>query len=287
MDTERIRQYYVESFFDYKWIYRATTTKAIHFGYYDEEHTRHPHAVENTNRVLADEAGITPSDRVLDAGCGIGGSSIWLASEIGCDVVGIDITPENLERARQYVRRQELDDHVGIVEGDFTATGFDDAAFDIVWAIETVCHAENKDAFIEEAARLLDGDGRVAMLGFFRTDAEQSPEVRRWYEQWLDGWAMAGHFSLDDAVDRFEAAGFDEASVRDITDAIVPGSKKLYLATRMTAPIARALYRLGFRGDVEEANRKATRRQYELLQSGAWRYCMLTAKMDGGTDSEG
>lgn len=277
MGQRSIRRYYTESFFDYKWIYRATTTKAIHFGYYDEDHTRHLDAVENTNRVLADTIGITAADRVLDAGCGIGGSSIWLASEIGCDVVGIDITPSQIERSKRYVRREGVGDRVDIVEGDYTATGFDDGAFDVVWAVETVCHAEDTDEFIEEATRLLGDDGRLGLMGFFRTDAELSSAERRRYDEWLDGWAMAGHFSLADAADRFEAGGFEEASVRDVSDAVEPGAKKLYLATRVTMPIAKVLHRLGLRGDVEEANRVATRRQYELLQSGAWRYGLLTA----------
>ena len=41
------------------------------------------------NRVLADRAGIRPGQRVLDAGCGVGGSSLWLAEQRGAAVVGI------------------------------------------------------------------------------------------------------------------------------------------------------------------------------------------------------
>jgi cyclopropane fatty-acyl-phospholipid synthase-like methyltransferase len=55
------------------------------------------------NEILANKVRIAQSDMILDAGCGIGGSSIWLAEHIGCRVVGIDITESQLTIARKDV----------------------------------------------------------------------------------------------------------------------------------------------------------------------------------------
>src|SRR5215470_3061151 len=54
-----------------------------------------------TNAFLADKAGITTGTRVLDAGCGMGGSSVWLATERGAEVVGITISPNQVGLANR------------------------------------------------------------------------------------------------------------------------------------------------------------------------------------------
>lgn len=51
---------------------------AMHAGFYDKTHWWPKTALENANRILAQIANIGPDDLVLDAGCGLGGSSVWL-----------------------------------------------------------------------------------------------------------------------------------------------------------------------------------------------------------------
>jgi 2-polyprenyl-3-methyl-5-hydroxy-6-metoxy-1,4-benzoquinol methylase len=56
-------------------------------------------------RELAKFAGMKPGESVIDLGCGIGGPSRVLASEFGCDVTGIDLTPEFIEAAQVLTER--------------------------------------------------------------------------------------------------------------------------------------------------------------------------------------
>src|ERR1700730_2519460 len=51
---------------------------------------------------LARFAAVSGSDKVLDVGCGIGGPSRYLASAFGCEVIGLDLTPEFIELAHAY-----------------------------------------------------------------------------------------------------------------------------------------------------------------------------------------
>src|ERR1700687_2012427 len=81
--------YYEGTWFDYRWLWLNSENNAIHFGYHDEQRRSQAESLLNTNRVLAAVAAIHPGDRVLDAGCGVGGSSIWLAEQRGATVVGI------------------------------------------------------------------------------------------------------------------------------------------------------------------------------------------------------
>ena len=85
--------YYNESAIDYQIVWQAGRDNSIHYGYYDGDNPRHRQAVQNMNYQLAKRANIQKGDKVLDCGCGVGGSSVWLAKNIGAHSTGINITP--------------------------------------------------------------------------------------------------------------------------------------------------------------------------------------------------
>ena len=72
-------EYYDRTRFDYRVAWDDSDHPAVHFGFYDEAASNHKDALMNTNRVLADRVGVQAGERLLDAGCGRGGSCFWLA----------------------------------------------------------------------------------------------------------------------------------------------------------------------------------------------------------------
>src|SRR5437868_2938758 len=74
--------YFTQTQNDYRRLWGVHRHLGLHCGFHDDLHRRHDDAVTNMNRVLASLASIGLQDRVLDAGCGIGGSAIWLAKNI-------------------------------------------------------------------------------------------------------------------------------------------------------------------------------------------------------------
>ena len=86
----------------------------------DEFHVRGREATLELARAVA----LTPSDRVLDVGCGLGGASRYLASAFGCQVVGIDLTPDYVETARLLAVRFGLDHRVRYECADALALPF-------------------------------------------------------------------------------------------------------------------------------------------------------------------
>ncbi|HBC57016.1 MAG TPA: hypothetical protein DCZ03_07620, partial [Gammaproteobacteria bacterium] len=83
---DEIVDYYDNCEMDYKVLWRLDRCLAMHYGYWDETTERVSEALIRENQILAERAKITESDIVLDAGCGVGGSAIWLANEIGSTV---------------------------------------------------------------------------------------------------------------------------------------------------------------------------------------------------------
>ncbi len=169
---------------------RDCASAAIHLGFWDVGTRNHREAAVNANRVLASKVGLRPGERVLDAGCGAGGSAVWLARELGARVVGVNLSPSQIHRARRLAHSQGVSDRVSFGRQDFAATTFPNEGFDVVWAQESVCHVEDKEPFLREASRLLKPGGRVVVADRFRCARPFGAEEEALLGHWLSGWAV-------------------------------------------------------------------------------------------------
>jgi MPBQ/MSBQ methyltransferase len=113
---------------------------------------------------LAEAAGIGADDRVLDVGSGLGGPARLLARRYGCQVTGIDLTPELCEVATDLTRRVGAGDRVEILEGDALDLPFDDATFDVVWTQHVSMNIADKVGFYANMRRVVRPGGRLAFF---------------------------------------------------------------------------------------------------------------------------
>ena len=112
---------------------------------------------------LAQAVALTPSNRVLDVGCGLGGASRYLASAFGCQVVGIDLTPDYVETARLLAARFGLDHRVRYECADALALPFREAEFDVVWTQHAAMNIADKAGLYAEMFRVLKPGGCLAL----------------------------------------------------------------------------------------------------------------------------
>ena len=89
----------------------------------------HPGGFKGT-KTLAERSEISENMTILDAGCGSGSSSIFLAQRYGCRVVGIDIDQDSLIKANDKARRKGVSDRVAFRRMDITDLPFQDQTFD-------------------------------------------------------------------------------------------------------------------------------------------------------------
>jgi cyclopropane fatty-acyl-phospholipid synthase-like methyltransferase len=220
---------------------------------------------------------IQPSERVLDAGCGVGGSSLWLVQERSVDVVGITLPAGQIAMARSYAAQRGLADRVHFEQADFTATPFPDGSFDVVWAVESLCHAPRKAAFYQEAARLLRPGGRVVVADYVRADRPLDHTGEQLLHEWLDGWAIPDIDTPGEHLAHLAEAGFAETRLDDVTVHTRPSLRRLHRMAYWTYPLAVLGRVTSIRSAVQHGNVIASIRQYQALQRGAWFYGILSA----------
>ena len=112
---------------------------------------------------LARAAGIDASQRVLDVGSGVGGTSRCLAREFGCHVTGIDLTDEYCRAAAMLSARVGLADLVDYRQGDATDLPFADEVFDVVWTEHVAMNIPDKPRLYAEMYLVLKPGGTLAI----------------------------------------------------------------------------------------------------------------------------
>ena len=89
-NTQTVIQYFDKTFPIYKkYWYRNSESYALHYGFWEKDTKTFNESLINTNKFLANKLNIKSTDTVLDAGCGVAGSSIWIAKNFQAKVIGI------------------------------------------------------------------------------------------------------------------------------------------------------------------------------------------------------
>jgi MPBQ/MSBQ methyltransferase len=112
---------------------------------------------------LARAAKVDATQRVLDVGSGVGGTSRCLAREFGCRVTGIDLTDEYCRAATLLTQRIGLAELVDYRQGDATHLPFADASFDVVWTEHVAMNIPDKPKLYAEMHRVLKPGGTLAI----------------------------------------------------------------------------------------------------------------------------
>lgn len=109
----------------------------------------------NSTKAQAALIPIGKETRVLDAGCGIGGASRFLARTYGCAVEAIDLTPQFVEAAARLNALCGMSDRISVREGSVTDLPYPDRSFDVVWCQNVTMNVEDKRRMFAEAFRVL------------------------------------------------------------------------------------------------------------------------------------
>jgi tocopherol O-methyltransferase len=125
---------------------------------------------------LAELANVKLGSEILDIGCGMGGSSLYLARNYNATVTGITISPVQVEMATAAAARERID--VKFLVMDAEAMDFQ-KQFDVLWSVESISHYQHREDFFVSATRLLKPGGAFAIIDWFKKENLTSAETKK------------------------------------------------------------------------------------------------------------
>lgn len=193
--------------------YRLLWGPHIHHGLWEADESPRQAQLQLTER-LATLAGISDGTKMVDVGCGMGGSSIHLAKTRKCTSHGITISPLQRAWATASARWHGVQHKVTFERADAEQIEIPPESQDVVWSIECTEHLFDKQRFFERAARWLKPGGRVAICAWLAGDTSDLVRARQVhdvcegffcpslgtaadYQQWMERAGLRVEANLD------------------------------------------------------------------------------------------
>jgi tocopherol O-methyltransferase len=214
--TEDIRKHYdvLSGFYQLLW------GAHIHHGYWEDGESPAEAQIKLVER-LAARLKIARGHRVLDIGSGLGGSACWLAKTFGCSVLGLTLSPVQVQGAQKRASEEGVADLVFFREHDANKLDLPSGTFDCVWIIECSEHIHDKQAFFRDCARLLSPGGRLGLCVWLRGDAN-GPEADQLVQEIREAMLCPSLLTMNEQTAMLSQAGFTDIVADNITANVQP-----------------------------------------------------------------
>ncbi|NCJ05782.1 methyltransferase domain-containing protein [Synechococcales cyanobacterium C] len=160
--SQRIQQFYDAS----SGLWEQVWGEHMHHGYYGATGRLRPGGcqaqVDLIEELLA-WGQVKSAQHILDVGCGIGGSSLYLADKFGSAATGITLSPVQAARGTARSQGLGLSDRTSFQVADALQMPFAEASFDLVWSLESGEHMPDKAQFLQECCRVLKPGGTLLL----------------------------------------------------------------------------------------------------------------------------
>jgi tocopherol O-methyltransferase len=194
--------------------YRIFWGEHLHHGFFSNGRETPRQAQLQLLDYVSGRATIRAGARVLDVGCGYGGTAIYLAQNFQCRVDAVTLSSKQARIARKQIARAGLSARVNVILADverFQIQG----QYDVVWMMESSEHLRDKAGFITRAAGLLQ-DGGLFMIAAW-TGSATEPLVREIAELSV----CPGFQTAPDYVAQLQAAGLRSVVNEDLTQSVL------------------------------------------------------------------
>lgn len=171
--------------------------------------------------------GVQQAQAILDAGCGIGGSALYLCDRFGASVQGVTLSPLQAERAAARAIAADLADRATFQVADVLHTPFADEQFDLIWSMESGEHYPDKAQFFKESYRLLKPGGKLLMATWcHRSTDSLAGRLTTSEKQHLEALYQVYHLpyvlSLPEYARLADQAGLTHIHIADWSQAVAP-----------------------------------------------------------------
>ncbi len=215
VDTREVQKHYDHL----SRFYRMLWGEHLHHGYWENGESIERAQIKLMEH-LAEKAQIAPGSHVLDIGCGIGGSALWLADQYECRVTGLTISPVQARMATKKAKSKGLANRVKFLVTDANTWQPQSESVDVVWIMESSEHFENKKDFFARCARALKPGGVLAVCAWLR--GEQSEKEQQLVAAIAEAMFSASLDTLSQYAEWMRQANLEVETAKDITRNVVP-----------------------------------------------------------------
>lgn len=147
--------------------------------------------------------------RLLDLGCGVGGTATWLAGQMGLSIVGVTNSAMQQAHAIERSHRLGLEEHCRFLLADFMALPAV-GPFCAAYAIESLVHAPDGSRFFSQVNQQLLPGGRLVICDDFLAASEEllDSESRHWLGRFERDWHINTLVTSSAAREMAQSAGF-------------------------------------------------------------------------------
>jgi SAM-dependent methyltransferase len=216
---------------------------------------------------------LTPSQRALDIACGSGTSAILLARQFGCAVVGVDLAPLLIARARSAASREKPEGVLSFALGDAEALPFSDGSFDAVFSECAISTFPDKLASAREMARVLKDVGRLGFTDIVLTCGEIPEEFQGWFSQ---AACIAGACSVGQYEEIFTSVGLSDWREEAHPESLITLLREVR-ARLLALEVAGGIGKLDLSGVDLSLAKKVLGELEESVRSGMVTYCAFSA----------
>jgi MPBQ/MSBQ methyltransferase len=174
-----------------------------------------------------------PRIKILDVGCGVGGTALHLAQRwpASAHVTGITISSAQARQAAELARSCGQN-NVTFIECDAMKPAFASQSFDIIWTLESEMHMPDKECFLGEVVKLLKPGGWLLMATWNVRDTRSislSASEAEHVQYLLDEWCHTKFDSIPEYVQLLERHGLQNVTAEDWTAATLPSWREAVL----------------------------------------------------------
>jgi len=159
--------------------YRSLWGEHLHHGYWIRGDESKEKAQLQLIEHLAQLAGVKPGSEILDIGCGLGASTLYLAKNYKAAVTGITISEVQVEMATKAAATEQLDAKFLLMDAE--AMHFQ-KQFDLLWSVESISHYQRREEFFASAAKLLKPGGLFAITDWFKKENLTPAETKKFID---------------------------------------------------------------------------------------------------------
>lgn len=164
--------------------WRMVWGEHIHHGYYESNQSLTPkEAQEKLLDKITDLINLSPHPSILDVGCGMGGSSFYLAKKYSADVTGITLSQKQVDIATKQAEKLNIKTVKFKVEDALSLESIPDNSVDVVWSLESCEQFFDKKLFIKQAFRVLKPGGKLMLATWCSNRNEYTGKLAKQYQK--------------------------------------------------------------------------------------------------------